>query len=107
MHTVLGDTPSRRAIGRGPSPSALLKTIFARSTHSWGIVRARTHDARVARSSSLTTNFSATYAMLLRRRTLLIIQRWNTSDCSSHPAIRSRDILHRGGDLGPAHNHSW
>ena len=39
--TVLGDTPSRRASGRTPSPSALAKITFARSAKPCATVGAR------------------------------------------------------------------
>ena len=62
--TVLAETPSRRAIGRTPSPSALAKITLARRAKPCASVGARNHDSSIARSASVTFNLAAILASL-------------------------------------------
>lgn len=57
--TVFGDTRSRRAIGRTPSPAALARITLARSANPWARLGARNHDSNIARSASVTSKPAA------------------------------------------------
>ena len=64
---MLAETPSRRAIGRTPSPSALAKITLARRAKPCASVGARNHASSFARSASVTFNLAAMLASLAFR----------------------------------------